>query len=207
MLSAGRRLLLAGILIACTTALAGRAALAQTPPGGTEITRESDGQAVHVPLGGSVTVRMGSDLDWTVSFDPPGLLQPVAGAGTLARGVQALLRATQPGTTTLTAEGKPHCDPGQVCAQFIVSVIVTVVVDPGSGVGQQPAPTSPPLVIGGATSTPSRPAAPGAGLPSTGTGSTAAQPGFGAAFATLTLLAGAALLLAAWRLHRPDSPD
>ncbi len=198
MLSAGRRVLLAAALAACVAALAGRAMLAQTPAGGTEITRDSDGQTLHVPQGGDVTVRMGSDLDWTVSVDPPDLLQPAPGAGTLARGVQALLRAVQPGTAMLTAEGKPHCDPGQTCAQFIVSVIVTIVVDPGGAAPQQPS----------ATPAPGTTAAPGAALPHTGAGSGAAPAGFGEIFAVAVLLAGAALLLTAvWQLRRAGGAD
>src|SRR5581483_7040484 len=169
-----------------------------SPSGVTEITRASDGQTVHVPQGGTVTVRMGTDLDWAVSFDPPGVLQPIPGVGTLQRGVQALLRAAQPGTTSLIAEGKPHCDPGQVCAQFIVSVIVTIVVDPGAGAGQQPAPAP----GGGATPVSSTPAVPSAGLPMTGAGIEPAQTQTGALYAVAAALAGFGLLLAAaWRLR------
>jgi len=207
MLSAGRRVLLAAALAACVAALAGRAMLAQTPAGGTEITRDSDGQTLHVPQGGDITVRMGSDLDWTVSVDPPGLLQPAPGAGTLQRGVQALLRAVQPGSATLTAEGKPHCDPGQSCAQFIVSVIVTIVVDPGSAAPQPPSATLP-APNGGATAAPAATALPGSALPHTGAGGGAARTGFGAIFAIAALLAGAALLLTAvWRLRRAGETD
>ncbi|GEM_PF-1900281 len=180
---------------------AATAAPAQASPaaGGTEITRASDGQTIHVPLDGSVTVRLGEDLDWTVSFDPQGVLQSRPGVGTLARGVQAVLRAAQPGTTTMTAEGRPHCNPGQACAQFIVSVIVTIVVDPAGGTQQPapsptaPAPATPPAPPASAT------AAPGVALPNTGAGGSGGTAD-GALFAVLG--AAAALLLAAgWRLR------
>lgn len=178
---------------------AATASAAQPAPAGsgTEITRESDGQTVHVPQGSTVTVRMGTDLDWTVSFDPPGVLQAVPGVGTLARGVQALVRAVQPGSTTLTAEGKPHCNPGQACAQFIVSVIVTIIVDPAGGTAQQPVPPAGSTPTGAAPA-PSATAAPGVGLPNTGTGGALAGKGFAAALAALAAVP-LLLIAALWR--------
>lgn len=204
MLYARRPLLILVALAMLLAPFTGRVVLAQTPAGGTEITRASDGQTVHLPLGGTLTVRMGTELDWTVSIDPPVVLQPVPGAGPLERGVQALLRAAQAGTATLTAEGKPHCDPGQLCAQFIVSVIVMVIVDPGGSATPPPSPTQAVAPTPGATPSPSAtPAGPGAVLPNSGAGAAAPQSGSGELLAALVALAGAGLLLVAtWRLRR-----
>ncbi|HLZ69195.1 MAG TPA: hypothetical protein VKV26_04720 [Dehalococcoidia bacterium] len=218
---ARRRPVIALIALAALAQLlaAGGRAFAQTPAAGpsatpaaagsAEITRASDGQTVHVPLDGGVTVRLGEELDWTLSFDPQGILQPRPGVGTLARGVQAVLRAAQPGTTTLTAEGRPHCNPGQACAQFIVSVLVTIVVDPApSGTTQQPAPAAstpnaaaPPTTapVGAPPAAASATPAPGVVLPNTGTGGSA---GANAATPFVVLAATAlALLAAGWRLY------
>jgi len=160
-------------------------ASAQTTPaapapgtGSVEITQPDNAKTFHVSVGQTVTVRLGTDLDWTVTVAPPGILPLVPGVNTLVRGVQAIYRAAQPGTATVSAEGRAHCDPGQACPQFIVLVKATVAVDAGAGTGtgtvaptQTPTsaqrPTAPSTTAPGAAS--SRPATVAA-LPNTGTG-------------------------------------
>lgn len=103
-----------------------------------DLTRADDGKTFHVAMGTTVTVRLGVELDWTVSIAPPGVLQAVPGVGSLQRGVQALTRAMAPGTATISGEGRPHCDPGQVCAQVRVSFLATVIVAPAAGGARPP---------------------------------------------------------------------
>ncbi len=198
-------LLLAGVGVAGS-------AYAQTPPA-VEIAQADNGKTFHVSVGQTVTVRLGTELDWTVTVAPPGILPLAPGVNTLVRGVQAIYRAAQPGTVTVSAEGRPHCNPGQACPQFIQSVKATVVVDaaPGGGPGtvaptaapvSGPRPTAPGTTSPGAAAT--RPAAVAA-LPNTGTGS---ESGAGTARGAVTLrviLICAALLgtgALAWRTTR-----
>jgi hypothetical protein len=123
-------------------------ALAQTvatPPAAIEITPSDDGQTLQVVVGQGVTVRLGSTLQWQVSFNPPDVLQAVPGVNTTTRDVQAILRAAHPGTAVMTAQGKPVCNPGQACPQLVQQVTVTVVVSPASGgtaATAAPAPTT-----------------------------------------------------------------
>jgi len=95
------------------------------------VTQEDNGQAYEINVGDGVMVQMGTDLDWSVDPEPPGILQPVPGVSTLARGVQAIYVASQAGTVTITANGRPNCPPGQACPNFIVQVQVTITVDDG----------------------------------------------------------------------------
>jgi hypothetical protein len=110
------------------------------------ITPEDNGQTFHINVGDRVVVKMGDTLDWSVDLDPPGILVPVPGVGTLARGVQGIYEAVQPGTVTLTATGRPYCRSGQVCPQFIQVVQVTIIVGPSPIVGCFPVGDPPHLV-------------------------------------------------------------
>ncbi|MDE3077499.1 MAG: hypothetical protein KGJ86_18930, partial [Chloroflexota bacterium] len=78
-------------------------------------------------FGRTITVHMGallvqayetSGLRWTDKYDP-SVLQP---AGT------ARLRAISHGQTLLASEGRPICEPGRPCPQFIRAFHVTIVV-------------------------------------------------------------------------------
>jgi hypothetical protein len=107
-----------------------------TPPAQTiTITPDDNGQTFNINVGDRVVVKMGDTLKWTVDLDPQGILVPVPGVGTLARGVQGIYEAVQPGTVTLTATGRPDCSSGQVCPQFIQEVQVTIIVGPSPIVG------------------------------------------------------------------------
>jgi hypothetical protein len=128
---------LAGVaIVAVLSALPGRVAAqaspVQGPAGGQTITITPDdnGQTFHIQTGDRVVVKMGTDLNWTVDVDPPGILVPVPGVGTLVRGVQGIYAAVQPGTVTLTATGRPNCSGDQACPEFIQQVQVTIVVGP-----------------------------------------------------------------------------
>ena len=161
--------MLAGVTSAQTPPAAAPASTATAPSaappvaGAVEIGRGDTGKTVRIAVGQDVTVRLGTDLDWTVSIDPPGVLIAAPGVNALVRGVQGIYRGTRPGTATVSAEGRPHCNPGQVCAQFIEQVTVTVVVEaaPGSGGAATPVPTTaaPTKPV---STTPARPAATGA---------------------------------------------
>ena len=98
-----------------------------------DLTRADDGRTLHIAVGATVIVRLGAALDWTVNVAPAGVLQPMPGIGGLEREVQAVRRAVAPGTATVSAEGRPHCDPGQVCAQVRVSFLATLIVEPAGG--------------------------------------------------------------------------
>jgi hypothetical protein len=167
-------------------------------PGTVEITKDDEGKTFTVDVGQTVVVRLGTDLNWTVSVEPAGLLPRAPGVNTLVRGVQGIFRAAAPGRVTVSGEGRPQCNPGQVCAQFIEAFTATVVITGGSAT--QTAPAQPAQPAPTQTTRPTQPPAPGAAagrpaivaaLPNTGVGR-AAEPGhaWGVVAAGVLLLCG-----------------
>ncbi len=156
------------------------------PSGSVEITLQDDGKTFTVPAGQTVVVRLGTDLNWTVAADPAGLLPRAPGVNTLVRGVQGIFRAAAPGRVTINGEGRPMCNPGQVCAQFIEAFTATVVITgaaatPAVPTQQAPRPSQPQQPLPPVQpARPTLPPAPGAAagrpatiaaLPNTGVGS------------------------------------
>jgi hypothetical protein len=173
--------------------LAFAAGAAGQTPAGIEITSDDRGRTFNAVIGQQVTVRLGTGLAWTVSEEPAGILAPAPGVGAPPAGVQAVLRAAQPGTVTITGTGKPICKPGEFCPQFVTLFTATVVVAPAGGGGQpsaSPARTQQPVTPGTVTPPSARPSPPtGVHLPNTGSGA-------GAAADHASPLLGVALLLA-----------
>src|SRR5579884_3410248 len=83
------------------------------------LTQSDNGSTITVAIGDTVTLRLGTDLDWSnsVMLSNPGVLrlQPFA----LVRGVQGVWRAVAAGQTTISATGKPICAQGSPCPQFL----------------------------------------------------------------------------------------
>jgi hypothetical protein len=84
---------------------------------------------VHLAMHQQFLVRLGSSLDWALSFDPSGVVSAVSGFP-VASGTQGVFEATALGTTVLHASGRPLCKIGQMCALFIAEVNITFVVGP-----------------------------------------------------------------------------
>lgn len=89
---------------------------------------QSNGATVHLRPHERFLVRLG-DLDWTLSLDPQDVIVRVPNT-TTADGIQGVYEAAKAGTAVLTAEGRPHCETGAVCAQYIVHLQMTFIVDP-----------------------------------------------------------------------------
>lgn len=109
-------------------------------PGGTTtlspvatIANEDDGKALQVQVGQVVDVALraaDSMENWQVDEPDPTILAPTVHRGATAlRGVTLrAFKAVGPGTATISATDRPQCNPGQVCAQVILSFNATVEV-------------------------------------------------------------------------------
>ena len=97
-------------------------------PGVVVVGQGQNGLMVQPRDGDTVQVALGTDLDWDIAISDLTVLAPDVGKETLVRWTQRLLRAAKPGTAIVTATGRPHCDTGQVCAQYLVDFRATVVV-------------------------------------------------------------------------------
>lgn len=82
------------------------------------LTQADNGSTVTVSVGDTVTLRLGTDLDWSNSamVSDPSVLRLVP--LTLVRGVQGVWRAVSAGQSTLSATGKPICAQAQPCPLF-----------------------------------------------------------------------------------------
>lgn len=91
------------------------------------ITQKDNGKTLHIKQGSRVVISLG-EMDWTLNFSTPGVLNRIKNIAALL-GSQGVYTADTVGTTVLTAEGRPHCEPGEMCAQYIVNVTTTIVVE------------------------------------------------------------------------------
>ncbi len=97
-------------------------------PSQTTITQSDNNSTVHVKIGSRILLELGN-MNWTVDVSDKEVIRPVLGV-VLIEGAQALYSTNTIGVTTISAEGRPICNPGYMCAQYIVNFSVIVQVDP-----------------------------------------------------------------------------
>ena len=90
------------------------------------VTQQDNGKTVVLYKGEAFLLNLG-DMDWTLSISNPNIISRVKNIMVI-RGAQGIYRTDNIGTTTLSAQGRPHCDTGQMCAQYIVNFSTTIVV-------------------------------------------------------------------------------
>jgi hypothetical protein len=90
------------------------------------LTEADNGKTVSVKKGTRVVLALGEDV-WTISMKPAGILNRIKNLAVI-RGVQGIYTADTVGTTQISAEGRPNCDPGAMCAQYIKNFDATVKV-------------------------------------------------------------------------------
>jgi len=97
------------------------------------IATPDEGKTFRVKVGSMVLFDLKADSGmqpWMIQPPDPAILAP-AGSPPAAQGeTKQLYRAAAPGMAMVTATGRPSCNPGQACPQFIRSWRVTVVVEP-----------------------------------------------------------------------------
>ncbi len=91
------------------------------------VTLQNDGQTIHLKNGQSFLLKLGVDDSWTVTLSDPSVVSRIPNI-LVIRGAQGVYLAHKPGTTTMTAVGKPVCNPGEVCPMLEIAFRVTLVV-------------------------------------------------------------------------------
>jgi hypothetical protein len=105
-----------------------RAQDAQRPPAdAVELTSNDNGGTLFIGSDQTLFVRLDPGSDWTVTADDETILQPLTPDAGLPDGTQTAFSALAPGTTTVRATGRAHCQPGQPCPQF--AVLFTAAID------------------------------------------------------------------------------
>lgn len=92
-----------------------------------DITMADNNQTVTIAVGQMIQVKLNPDLVWEFTLSDPDVLSPVE-TFVAVPGVQQIYSGAKPGQTTLTANGKANCKPGEACPMFIILFRVTIVV-------------------------------------------------------------------------------
>ncbi len=90
------------------------------------ITQSDNGKTITVNKGDRFVLSLG-ELQWTIDIKPTNIVNRVKNIATL-RGSQGVYTADSVGSATISAQGRPVCAQGQMCAQYIVAFSATVVV-------------------------------------------------------------------------------
>ena len=90
------------------------------------ITQDDRGKTITIKKGDTFLLKLG-EMNWDVKLSDPAIVGLTKSAS-VPEGGQGVYLAVTRGTTVLSAEGRPVCAPGAMCAQYIVSFSVTIVV-------------------------------------------------------------------------------
>ena len=90
------------------------------------ITGDDNGKTITVKKGSVIVVAISMEK-WTLTFTPNNILTEIKNVGVI-EGMQGVFSANKAGKTVLTAEGRPNCKEGQMCAQYIKNFTTTIVV-------------------------------------------------------------------------------
>ncbi|MHB8573878.1 MAG: hypothetical protein ACYDCQ_00960 [Dehalococcoidia bacterium] len=92
------------------------------------LTQADNGSTIAVTTGDTVSLRLGTDLDWSnsVMLSDSTVLRALPFA--LVRGVQGVWRAVETGQTTISATGRPICAPDAPCPLFLATFSATIIV-------------------------------------------------------------------------------
>jgi hypothetical protein len=91
------------------------------------ITQADNNTNVRIKQGSTVVLALGEDI-WTLSLKPEGILERMKNIAAI-RGVQGIYTAKGTGTVAITGEGRPNCEGKEMCAQYIVSFAVNIIVE------------------------------------------------------------------------------
>ncbi len=102
---------------------------ADSAPSGTAstVTLADDTGTIHIAVGDTFLLMLGTDYNWDVSVSDTSILSRVPDIP-VVRGAQGIYQANAPGTVTLTATGSLACAPGVPCPLLARLFRVTIVV-------------------------------------------------------------------------------
>jgi hypothetical protein len=89
------------------------------------LTQSNNNTVVRIKQGEKFTLKLG-EMNWTIKVSDQGIIAPIKNT---TKGVQGEYQGKNPGTSIITAEGRPICKEGGMCAQYIVSFKVTIIVE------------------------------------------------------------------------------
>ena len=94
------------------------------------LTMNDNGTTITVPVGDSVALSLGTNVNWSVGTSNSTVLTAAPGPAS----DQGYWLATGTGQSTVTANGTAICNPGQACPQFVIHFQASVDVVGGGSV-------------------------------------------------------------------------
>lgn len=88
------------------------------------ITQADNGKIVTMKVGSRFALKLGEE-QWNIAISDPTVIRRLPNFA-MVRGAQGMYQVMKAGTTTLSAEGRPVCNPGEMCAQYIVNFSTTI---------------------------------------------------------------------------------
>ncbi|HEU0080629.1 MAG TPA: hypothetical protein VFQ72_01200 [Candidatus Paceibacterota bacterium] len=90
-----------------------------------ELTQADNGKAVDMNRGDRLVIKLGDKESWALSIKPTGVIDRAKNIAAV-RGSQGVYTANTVGTAVVTAQGRPVCASGTMCAQYIIEFAATV---------------------------------------------------------------------------------
>jgi hypothetical protein len=95
------------------------------------ITQADTGKTFTLPSGSSAEVRLGGSLRWSTPQATPAIVALTPEPVPTEAGYHAWkITTTGRGTAVIDSTGAPICEPGHVCAQYVVLFRAIIVVVP-----------------------------------------------------------------------------
>ncbi|MDB5260327.1 MAG: hypothetical protein JWN37_558 [Candidatus Nomurabacteria bacterium] len=91
------------------------------------ITQSNNNTIVRIKKGERFLLKLG-EMNWNISLSNPNIVERVKNIAVM-KDAQGIYEGKTLGTTDILGEGRPICNQGEMCAQFIINFKVTIIVE------------------------------------------------------------------------------
>jgi len=91
------------------------------------VTAADNGKTISLNKGDRFTLELGVLQDWTVGVGNQDIIRRLPNFA-MIQDAQGIYEALAAGSTTLSAIGRPVCDPGTACPMYVIEFKVNVIV-------------------------------------------------------------------------------
>ena len=88
------------------------------------VTQDDNNKTFTLNKGERFLLKLG-EMNWNISISNPQVISRVKNIAVI-RGAQGIYTADDTGVTKISAEGRPICNPGEMCAQYIINWSATI---------------------------------------------------------------------------------
>ncbi|HZT35358.1 MAG TPA: hypothetical protein VFA15_05535 [Nitrososphaera sp.] len=88
------------------------------------VTQNDNNKTFTLNKGERFLLKLGQ-LNWDISISDPRVISRVRNIAVIV-GAQGIYTADNSGVTTISAQGRPICNPGEMCPQYIINWSATI---------------------------------------------------------------------------------